>query len=75
MRIDIKDPRVEQAIAFVKDKHNHPEDKAFYEIFEDQYHCKMVSNPEDPLCLTGWMEISEDKYLNWFILKFGNGDE
>ena len=75
MRIDIKDPRVNQAIEYVKNKHNLPEGKEFYQVFEEQYHCKMVADPKDMLCLNGWMVISEDKYSNWFVLQFGNGEE
>ena len=67
--------RNDQAIEFVKKKHDLPEGKEFYEIFEDQYHCKLYSNPDDWLCLDGWMEISEDKYSNWFVLQFGEADD
>jgi hypothetical protein len=74
MRIDLKDPRVNEAIDFVKNNHNLPADKEFYEFFEEQYHCKIFSDPEDPFCLSlGYLDISEEKYSNWFVLQFGEG--
>lgn len=73
MRIDLKDPRVNQAIKIVQKKHNVPFGPAFERIFEEQYHCTIVPDPRDWSCTTGWLYISEDKYSNWFVLQFGNG--
>ena len=74
MKINLNDPRVIQAIELVKSNHNVPFGKEFERIFEEQYHCKIVPDPEDLGCTTGWLTISEDKYANWFVLQFGNGE-
>lgn len=73
MKIDLKDPRVSQAIEVVKSNHNVPFGREFERIFEEQYHCKIVPDPDDLGCTTGWLIISEDKYANWFVLQFGEG--
>lgn len=75
MRIDLKDPRVNQAIKLVQRDHNVPFGKEFERVFEDHYHCKIIPDPNDLTCTTGWLSISEDKYANWFVLQFGGKNE
>lgn len=72
MRIDLKDPRVNEAIKEVQSIHNVPFGKKFEQIFEDHYHCKIVYDPNDVFCTAGGLYISEEKYSNWFVLKFGD---
>lgn len=74
MKIDLKDPRVDQAIALVKKEHMIPFGRAFERIFEEHYHCKIVME-DDPWCTRGHLVISEEKYQTWFLLNFGAGDE
>lgn len=71
MKIDLEDPRVHRAIQLVKDAHNVPFGREFEKIFEEQYHCKIVIE-NDPWCTKGHLFISEEKYQNWFILRFGD---
>jgi len=74
MKINLKDPRVDRAIKLVQDKHNVPFGKEFKRIFEEQYHCKIVPLTGDWSCTQGSLIISEEKYANWFVLQFGNGE-
>jgi len=74
MRIDLKDPRVIEAITVVKETHNVPFGREFERIFEEHYHCKIVPDPNDWTCTKGHLDISEEKYANWFILQFGEGN-
>lgn len=71
MKIDLEDPRAHQAIRLVKETHNIPFGREFEKIFEEHYHCKIVMD-DDPWCTRGHLLISEEKYQNWFILKFGD---
>ena len=71
MKIDLEDPRVHRAIQLVKDDHNVPFGREFEKIFEEHYHCKIVIE-NDPWCTKGHLFISEEKYQNWFILRFGD---
>lgn len=71
MRIDLHDPRVSEAIELVKQAHNVPFGKEFERIFEEKYHCKIVQDPKDIFCTQGHLDISEEKYQNWFLLQFG----
>lgn len=71
MKIDLEDPRAHQAIQLVKETHNIPFGREFEKIFEEHYHCKIVME-DDPWCTRGHLFISEEKYQNWFILKFGD---
>ena len=75
MKIKLSDPRVSQAIEVVKKKHNISHETEFTQIFEEQYHCKIVADPDDCFCTQGWLYISEDKYSNWFVLQFGEGND
>ena len=75
MRIDLKDPRVNQAVELVKQTHNVPLGRAFEEIFEQKYHCRIIIDPADFFCTSGHLVISEEKYQNWFILQFGVGND
>ena len=72
MRIELKDPRVSQAIKLVQETHNVPFGKQFEKIFEEKYHCKIVSDPNDMFCTQGALYISEEKYSSWFVLQFGD---
>lgn len=72
MRIDLRDPRVSQAIKLVQETHNVPFGKQFEKIFEEKYHCKIVLSPNDIFCTEGALYISEEKYESWFILQFGD---
>ena len=72
MRIDLSDARVGQAFSTLKAKHNEYDAVKFAKIFEDVYHCKIVADPNDPWCTTGWIEIPEEKYYTWFAIQFGN---
>ena len=71
MRINLTDSRVSEAIKEVQATHNVPFGRAFEKIFEEQYHCKIVTDPDDVFCTTGYLHISDEKYSNWFVLKFG----
>lgn len=71
MRINLRDPRVSQAIKLVQETHNVPFGRAFERIFEEQYHCKIVPEPTDTFCTNGSLHISEEKYATWFVLQFG----
>lgn len=71
MRIELSDPRVEQAFEVLKAKHNEYDKIKFATIFENVYHCRVVADPKDIFCLTGWLEIPDEKYYNWFVLQFG----
>lgn len=75
MNIDLKDRRVSRAIDLVKNTHNVPFGREFEKIFEEKYHCKIISDPEDMFCINGHLRISEEKYANWFVLQFGVKDE
>ena len=75
MRIDLKDPRVNEAVRLVKQKHNITSQTDLERIFEEHYHCKIFIDPKDYFCTTGHLDISEEKYQTWFILQFGEGDE
>jgi hypothetical protein len=44
--------------------------KELEEAMEKKYHCRIVY--EDVYGLAGHLEISEEKYQNWFILTFGD---
>ncbi len=70
MKIDLFDPRVDQAILHVKETHNIKTAKELEELFEKVYHCKIVS-ADAPMHTKGYMEISEDKYQTWFLIQFG----
>lgn len=72
MRIPLTDARVNQAIKTLKEEHNEFNPIKFAELFEEIYRCKIVTDPEDTFCINGWMEIPEDKYATWFVLKFGD---
>lgn len=74
MRINLKDPRVSEAIAMVQKVHNVPYGVEFEKIFEEHYHCKIIADPDDEFCTRGELDISEEKYTNWFILQFGDGN-
>lgn len=67
MQLPINDPRVINAIGIVKKIKNpdEPIDKAF----ENYYHCKLIYS--DPWCVTGWVEIEEEKYQTLFLLQNG----
>lgn len=71
MLININDPRVEQAFVTLKAKHNEYDAIKFAKIFEDVYHCKIVADPNDPFCNSGWVDIPEEKYQTWFLIQFG----
>ena len=71
MKIDLSDPRVEEAFALLKARHNEYDKIKFAMIFEEVYHCKVVADPTDVFCLNGWLEIPDEKYQNWFVLQFG----
>jgi hypothetical protein len=77
MIINIKDPRVSQAVALVKNNHNITKivSTEFEQIFESAYHCKIVVDPTDQFCTNGYLDISEEKYANWFVLQFGDSSE
>ena len=70
MKIDIKDPRVSAAVRLVKTNHRPASNKELNEIFEKQYHCKIVI--EDEFCTKGHLHISEEKYQTWFLVQFGD---
>ena len=70
MKINIKDPRVGAAVQLVKNKHQTASKKELNEIFEKQYHCKIVI--EDEFCTKGHLHISEEKYQTWFLVQFGD---
>ena len=70
MRIDLYDPRVGKAILQVKERHKPASAKELEDLFENVYHCKIVST--DPVAHnTGYIEISEEKYQTWFLVQFG----
>jgi hypothetical protein len=72
MIIDLTDPRVDQAIKKVKATHNTTSAKEFENIFESVYHCKIIPSIDNcPWALSGYLEISEEKYQAWFLLQFG----
>ena len=72
MIINLTDKRVSQAISYVREQHlNVALGAEFEKLFEQKYHCKIVST-DDPWCTTGHLSISEEKYYNWFILQFGD---
>ena len=75
MRIDLRDPRVDEAIALVKARHNPKTAKELEEVFENTYHCRIVPDPNDIFCNHGHLDISEEKYQNWFVLQFGGGKD
>ena len=75
MRINLRDPRVGKAIELVKEAHNVPFGREFEKIFEEHYHCKIIPEPDDWTCTLGELDISEEKYKNWFILQFGDGND
>jgi hypothetical protein len=70
MRIDLYDPRVGQAIQYVKESHKTSNAKELEDTFEKVYHCKIISN-DDPFCTEGYLEITEEKYQTWFLVQFG----
>jgi len=73
MKINLKDPRVDEAIKFVKNKHNITSDKSLYEIFKKNYHCEILQESEDVFCVNRYLYIIEEKYSTWFVLQFGEG--
>lgn len=70
--IPLSDARVLRAFEVLKKEHNEYDELRFSKLFEEVYRCKIVANPHDAFCLDGWMEIPEDKYANWFVLRFGD---
>ena len=75
MKIDLNDLRVSEAIKVVKETHNVPLGREFEKIFEEHYHCKIIPDPNDWTCTKGHLDISEEKYKNWFILQFGESND
>jgi hypothetical protein len=73
MRINIYDKRVRTAFKTLKEYHKEYDDVKFAKLFEEYYHCKIIS--DDPFGINGEIELSEDKYQTWFVLNFGEGDE
>ena len=71
MKIDLRDPRVEVAFNTLIEKHNEYDSLRFAKLFEDVYHCKVVADQKDIFCTTGWLEIPDERYQNWFVLQFG----
>lgn len=74
MKIDLTDPRVGQAILQVEDLHKPENAKQLENVFERMYHCKIVST-DPPWHTKGYLEISEEKYQTWFLVRFGGGKE
>lgn len=74
MKIDLTDPRVNEAINVVKQKHNVKDIHELEQVFEEYYHCKIVYDDPPAYC-KGHLDISEEKYQSWFLLQFGVGDE
>lgn len=74
MKIDLYDPRVSDALAYVKHSHNPKNAKELEEIFEKVYHCRIISI-DAPMHTKGYMEISEDKYKTWFLINFGGEND
>lgn len=72
MKIDLADSRVDQAVRLIKETHTPANSAELERIFEEQYHCKIYPDVNNPWATTGYMEISEEKYHTWFILKFGD---
>ena len=72
MKIDLNDPRVNEAISVVKKTHNTSSYKELEHVMEAQYHCKVVY--EDIYGLSGHLDITEEKYQTWFVLQFGVGE-
>lgn len=75
MRIDVNDPRANEAVRLVEQKHNPTCQAELERIFEEHYHCKIFIDPNDYFCTTGHLDISEEKYQTWFILQFGEGND
>lgn len=73
MIIDINDARVGQAIALAKELNPGLSSREFEKVFEERYHCKIEI--DEPLCNTGRLIISEEKYQTWFLIQFGDTSE
>lgn len=74
MQVSLNDPRVDQAINVVKQKHDVKDIHELEQVFEEFYHCKIVYEDAPAYC-NGHLEITEEKYQTWFVLQFGVGDE
>lgn len=71
MILSLHDPRVNAALNSIIEKHGKLTSTEMAELLENQYHCKI--SYKDPLgVVDGHIEISEEKYQNWFILSFGD---
>ena len=74
MKISLNDPRVNAAIDFVKTKHSVSNIHELEKAMEDYYHCKIVYE-DAPAYVNGHIEILDEIYESWFVLRFGVGNE
>jgi hypothetical protein len=74
MKIDLNDPRVNEAVASVKQKHDIKDFFELEKVFEEHYHCKIIYEDPPAYC-KGYLDIADEKYQTWFVLQFGVGDE
>jgi hypothetical protein len=77
IRIPLSDARVSQAYAVLKEEHAHADvdSLTFSEVFEHVHRCKVIADPNDSFCLTGWLEMTDEKYYTWFAIQFGDSCE
>lgn len=72
MKIDLDDPRVDQAVQLIKETHKPANSAELEKIFEEQYHCKIYPDINNPWATSGYLYITEEKYYTWFMLQFGD---
>lgn len=70
MKLDLKNPIVQNAIASLKEEHGVLAWKELEHMLEKEHKCKIVY--EDAYGINGHLEMPEDKYMSWFVIKFGD---
>jgi hypothetical protein len=74
-KISLDEARVSKALAVLKERHQVNTLEEISKIFEEVYHCRIIPDPTDPWCTSGWLEMSEEKYYTWFAIQFGDTSE
>ena len=72
MKIPISTNNITKAIEAINPNSLNITSEQLAETFEQVYHCKIISDPNDFFCTTGWVEFEDEKYGTWFLLQFGD---
>jgi hypothetical protein len=70
MKVNLRSRTARAAIEYVKEQYNINNYRDLEHAVEKEYKCKVVY--EDSCSVDGHLEMTDEKYISWFLIRFGD---